>query len=399
MKIAVVVEEFPALSETFVLNQITDLIDRGHDVTIIANKKRNEKKIHSNYKDYDLINKTIYYETPPHKLKRFKILLDTDIPKAKMLKSFLYNKTALNLKHAYLYKNLKDIENFDVIYCHFGTNGLIIALLKQLGLIKSKLVTVFHGNDVSQYLNKQGNDIYNILFKNGDIFLTVNSYFKDKLISLRCPVSKIHVHHMGVKTIHTEGETKSINNFPAILSIGRLVEKKGFQYAIKAAKILKDKGVSFRYTIVGDGPLYDSLENMIIRYDLQKHVLLVGPKTSSEVEELLENSNIFIAPSVTASNGDQEGIPMVIMEAINYHIPVISTFHSGIPELISHMNTGYLCEEKNPTAIANNIEYIINNYNYSLEMTDFAKQKLETEFNLDKQNKKLIKILEEVKES
>ena len=151
MKIALIIDAFPTLSETFILNQITGLIDMGQDVEIYAQFYPNEKKVHSDIEKYHLMDKVHYFDMPHNKIKRVSkaiFLIITNFYKSplKILKSlnvFIYGKVALSLKLLYLLIPFLD-KNFDILYCHFGTNGILGTYLKEMG-VDGKLVTTFHG--------------------------------------------------------------------------------------------------------------------------------------------------------------------------------------------------------------------------------------------------------------
>lgn len=125
---------------------------------------------------------------------------------------------------------------------------------------------------------------------------------------------------------------------------------------------------------------------------IKQNVYLRGQKNRDEVIGLLQDADIFLAPSVTANNGDMEGIPMALMEAMAMGLPVISTFHSGISELIEDGQTGFLTKEKDVNAIADKLLYVIHNSKRLDEIKKNARNHVNTHFNLDKQNDELLSI-------
>lgn len=131
-----------------------------------------------------------------------------------------------------------------------------------------------------------------------------------------------------------------------LLTVARLVEKKGIQYSIQAvAKVVK-KYPQIEYKIAGDGPLKSDMESLIDGLKVNGNVKLLGGKQQGEIIELMKDADIFLAPSVTSNDGDQEGIPVAIMEALAQGLPVISTYHSGIPELVQDGISGFLVPER-----------------------------------------------------
>jgi colanic acid/amylovoran biosynthesis glycosyltransferase len=143
-----------------------------------------------------------------------------------------------------------------------------------------------------------------------------------------------------------------------LVTVARLVEKKGVDYAIRAVARLAAAGVDVEYTVVGDGPLREKLTQLTEALGLSGRVKLVGSMAHSDIAALLQRSHVMLAPSVTASDGDMEGLPVAIMEAMASGLPVVSTVHSGIPELIDDDVNGYLVPEKDVTALAAKLEHV-----------------------------------------
>jgi colanic acid/amylovoran biosynthesis glycosyltransferase len=122
--------------------------------------------------------------------------------------------------------------------------------------------------------------------------------------------------------------------------------------AIEACRQLKARGVDFRYRILGIGPWERRLRTLIEQYQLEDYVDMPGFKPSHEVKVMLDEADVFLLPSVTGADGDMEGIPVALMEAMAVGIPVVSTVHSGIPELIQSDYSGWLVPENNAPALA-----------------------------------------------
>jgi colanic acid/amylovoran biosynthesis glycosyltransferase len=135
-----------------------------------------------------------------------------------------------------------------------------------------------------------------------------------------------------------------------IISVARLTEKKGLHVAIEACRQLKARGVDFHYRILGIGPWERRLRTLIEQYQLEDVVEMPGFKPSHEVKAMLDEADVFLLPSVTGADGDMEGIPVALMEAMAVGIPVVSTLHSGIPELIKSDHSGWLVPENNAMA-------------------------------------------------
>ncbi len=400
MKIAFIVTGFPTLSETFILNQITGLLDMGYDVEIFAQFNPKDKKLHADVKKYQLMRRVHYFNMPNNKVKRilkamFLIIKNFYKAPLKILKSlnlFRYGETALSLRLLYTLIPFLD-KRFDIIHCHFGPNGIIGAYLKEIG-INSKLITTFHGYDMSTFIVTNGNNIYEKLFLNGDLFLPISDYWRRKLIRLGCDEKKIIVHRMGIdlKKFKFSERMKQSEEPIKILTIGRLVEKKGQEYAIRAiAKVVK-KYKNITYLTAGDGPLRNKLEDLVHELGIEKHVKFLGAIEQNDVLKLYQQAHIFVLPSITASNGDQEGIPVVLMESQAMGLPVISTYHTGIPEVIVDGKSGFLVPEKDVDALIERLEYLIEHSELWPDMGRYGRKFVEEKYDIKKLNQKLVEI-------
>ncbi|WP_310877414.1 glycosyltransferase [Priestia megaterium] len=399
MKIAFFVGEFPALSETFILNQITGLIDLGYKVDIYAYEPRDDKKIHENVKKYRLDESCNYYNIP--KKKSMKILsffraftinfYKNPLGLLRTVNFFKYGSESLNLVLFYQALSLLN-KDYDVLYCHFGPIGKNISILKECKVVRGKVVTTFHGSDISQYIKEHGESYYSSLFTNGDLFLPISNYFSKELTNLGAEKDKIKVHRMGIDTelFSLNLPEESVTDNIQVLTIGRLVEKKGIEFGIKAMiDIVKDYPNVY-YTIIGEGPLQANLEKIIHEHKVDNKIKLVGAKSQKEITTYLSQTDIFLAPSVTSSTGDKEGIPVVIMEAMAKGIPVISSIHSGIPELVVHKETGFLAVEKDVNEIREYLVRLINDKDTRLNLGRNGSESVRNNFDIQKLNKELI---------
>ncbi len=318
--------------------------------------------VHPEAETWKLVEKTFYYETPPP--CRWKRLCHAGglmwrFPQKRMLFSLLRTVRPgrfahfLNLLHR-ANAFIKNGTSFDVIHCHFGPNGSYTASLRAHGIITGRLVTTFHGYDLSMIPRTHGDDVYADLFKVGDLFLPVSQYFKTRLISMGCPENLIVVHYLGIPMEKWRFKSRvfSSSTKHRLVSVCRLVEKKGLQFALEAAALLSAQEVDFEYVIIGEGELRPALEDMIECKNLIERVKLVGAMDSDNIAKILESSDIFLAPSVVASDGNEEGIPIVMLEAMASGLPVVSTLHAGIPEVIKNGITGYLVPERDSEALA-----------------------------------------------
>jgi colanic acid/amylovoran biosynthesis glycosyltransferase len=399
MKIAFLVSEFPSVSQTFVLNQIVGLIDLGHEVHIFADKSGNTVKTHDNYEKYDLSKNTHYYRIPKNRIFRILKAIVFIIKYApsnysvifRSLNIFRYGKQAWSLRLLFMSIPLLERERpFDIIHCQFGTLGLRAVSLKPIRTSNCKIVTSIRGSDVTVFLKKHPG-IYHELFREGYLFLPVCEYLKERLIHEGCEEKKIVVHYSGIDCSKFEYcQRQRVSGEPIkVLTIARLVEKKGVAFAIDAVAGLLSKGEKIEYMIVGDGMLRENLQQLIKGMGIERQVKFLGWKTHEEVKMLLEESHVLVAPSLTSEGGDQEGIPNAIKEAMASGLPVISTFHSGIPELVTDGVSGFLVPERDATSLADSLAYLIRHPEICNEMGQAGRRQVEQKFDTHHLNKEL----------
>jgi colanic acid/amylovoran biosynthesis glycosyltransferase len=185
------------------------------------------------------------------------------------------------------------------------------------------------------------------------------------------------------------------NESTIILSVARLVEKKGIDYGIKAVAGLTKKFRELQYFIIGDGIMRNELLQMIEKHQLQTNVKLFGWMTQDEIFSVMRKADIFLAPSVTSRTGSQEGIPVVLMEAMAHRLPVVATRHSGIPEIVINGQNGLLADERDINGIADKLEYLITNPKVSISMGEEGRKLIEKSYDIERLNKKLIQIFSE----
>jgi glycosyltransferase involved in cell wall biosynthesis len=168
---------------------------------------------------------------------------------------------------------------------------------------------------------------------------------------------------------------------PIILGVGQLKERKGFQILVEACAILKNRGVNFECQIVGKGPMQPNLVDLIQRLELSDLVVLLGELSHEEVFSRYEQANIFALPAIQAKNGDQDGIPNVILEAMAMELPIVSTKHSAIPEVVEHEINGLLVPPGDPEALAEALSRLISKPDLGETFGRAGRRKVADEFN------------------
>jgi colanic acid/amylovoran biosynthesis glycosyltransferase len=353
LNILFIVGHFPARSQTFILNIMTGLIDNGHNVFIFSFHKDSLVGMHPNVEKYKLLDSVIYEQFP------------AQLPEC------------------------------DIVFCQFGYLGRKIFENEQLKqwLKNKKVVVCFRGSDLTARI-KDNPKMYKRLLRKGNLFLPVCNYFKKKLIRLGGHPNKIIVHHSAIDCSQfffkkrKKPETGPIH----LVSVCRLVEKKGIAIAISAvAKIIK-KYPQVHYTIVGDGPEWIRLKQLIQKLNVADNVTMCGWRTQDQVIDILDRSHIFLLPSVTSTNGNEEGIANALKEAMAMGLISVGTWHAGTSELIKDSFSGFLAPEGDNVQLANVIEHIIEHPNMWEAMQLAARRKVEEEF----ETKQLVKKLEKI---
>jgi colanic acid/amylovoran biosynthesis glycosyltransferase len=277
------------------------------------------------------------------------------------------------------------------LHARFGTAGL--ELLPFARKTKIPLITSFHGFDATKRVrNNPGyRRALRRLFRKGKAFTVVSHYMKKRLVKLGCSARKITLLRSGI----------SLRKFPMqppqpvaggeyrLLSVGRLTEKKGMDTLVRAFSRVRDRHPHAKLIIVGEGEEKGKLRRLIRKYKLGKHVVLKGALPHRDVQRELARCHVFVIACKTARNGDQEGIPNVLMEAMATGRPVISTYHAGIPELVDHKQSGYLVPERSPAKLSRMINHVLSSEDEWPQIVIRAREKVERNHDIEKQRAKL----------
>lgn len=369
MNIAFCVNTFPKFSETFILNQVTGLLDAGHDVTVFAESQPNTTQEHEIIAKYGLRDQTVYSSHPSSYLTAIgqigRVIRRKPLLIPEVARRFKKGKTG-----AFEVANLKtvlysDTRPFDAYHAHFGPVGVRWDFLgRQAFNTDAPYIVSFYGKDASHHL-KENPHVYDTLINTADVVTTLSNDMRSRLINVGFSQDQIQVQPLAIDTskfAFSPPSEPEEGDPIRLVSVARLTEKKGITYAIDAvAKLSEDYNI--RYDIAGDGELRNELEEQIKGYGLRDEINLLGYQTQKEVQRLLRNSHIFLAPSVTASNGDEEGTPTVLLEAQSTGLPIVSTQHAGIPEIVVDGKSGLLVPERDAPALASAVEILIQEKN------------------------------------
>jgi len=177
--------------------------------------------------------------------------------------------------------------------------------------------------------------------------------------------------------------------------VARLVEKKGLSDLIAAAGILRGRGRRFQVEIIGDGPQHQALENQVMQLGLSDRVKLLGVQTYDMVCLAYQRASIFALPCVVTADGDRDGLPNVLLEAMGSGVPVVSTPVSGIPELIESEHDGLLVPPNNPARLADALDRLLTQPELSERLARAAQAKIEAHFSIDRSSTQLLALFQQ----
>ena len=227
--------------------------------------------------------------------------------------------------------------------------------------------------------------------------VTISAYNKQFLIDKGADENKINVIHCGVDTASfSEREEKKLSNPPILGSLGRMVEKKGFDVLISACDILKREGVAFKLQIAGGGPLKNELEDLAHNLNVMDNIDFMDSISHEDVPKWIKSLDMFVLPCKKDKHGDMDGIPVVLMESMLSGVPVITTRISGIPDLVIDELTGLLCESNNPESLSKKIKSLIIDNKLRNILIENAIAKVKGEFELSCNVKQLFILLGEI---
>jgi colanic acid/amylovoran biosynthesis glycosyltransferase len=272
-----------------------------------------------------------------------------------------------------------------LLHAHHGQLGVLLLPFKDE--TKLPLVTSIRGRDATMANQPVGYlENMKMLFERGERFFPVCNYLADRLIAWGCPPEKIRVLYGGVDLDQFHYRAPNIESSSQnILSMGRLVEKKGHHILMQAFQKIKGKFPNATLTIIGGGEMEEQLRSLAVQLKLGDSFRLLNHLHKSQVREQMAKADLFVAASLIASNGDVEGIPNVLKEAMATGIPVVSTNHAGIPELITNDKEGVIVQENNVDALAGALEWMLENKALWPYYSANARAKIEQAFDLNQQ--------------
>lgn len=364
LRVAYLLKRFPRLSETFILHEMLALEARGMQLRVFAIQDPDEAMVHPEVRR--LAARVTYL--PRATLSGFAQLLRSHFWLLRRdrrryigaLRLALTRSSPLvGLRHllraGWLARELAH-EDVGHLHAHFAHGPAATA----------QFVHALTGLPYS--FTAHAKDIYTTpsirlqeRLREARFVVTCTGHNHHYLASLVDTATSTHIHRIyhGVDVRRFHPLPHLPQDPPMVLAVGRLVEKKGLTYLIDACAVLRGQGVPFQCLLVGGGPLRDQLLAHIVALGLEDSVTLLGARTQKELVEIYRQATVFALPCVVLENGDRDGIPNVLVEAMSMGLPVVSTRISGIPELVDHERNGLLVPPRDAPALAEALRVLL----------------------------------------
>jgi colanic acid/amylovoran biosynthesis glycosyltransferase len=301
-----------------------------------------------------------------------------------------WHRYAVNpIKKIYV-RNFLRRRKVDVVLAEYGMTAIGAAsVCKQLNI---PLVVHFHGYDayLTEVLNRHER-AYRKVFKYANAIIAVSKHMRDQLIALGAPAEKIFYNPYGV---NIDKYKRAMLTSPVqVISVGRFVEKKAPYLTILAFKKVLDRLPEARLVMIGTGPLHDVCCKLIKALNIEDAVELKGALDHDDVAALLQQSTVFVQHSLVPASGDTEGTPVAILEASAAGLPVVSTKHAGIADVVIHGKTGFLVDEGDIELMSEYIYKLLNNPELAREMGQNGWEYISATFSMERSISQLREIL------
>jgi len=407
MRIGIYTEVFPAWSETWNLAVVRGLAQQGHDVSVVSNKKGNMSFSAETAIDSSILQKTYYlgdtFSTGSFQEKILTTIHATTRLILKPRSYFTYAKMRpFNGLYDVVYKaelapKFCRIPQFDVVHGLFGPSARRAMMLELTKPNRAAVVATFAGWDINVLPRLCGSTYYTQLFENVDIIIAASQFIKRRLLEEGADADKIRVLSYGVdtKTIQSKRDYYDGSRVVRLVFLGRLVECKGVEYAIKAMDLLRNRGLQAELNIIGDGPHRARLQSLTVSYGLTDRIIFHGVLPHNEALHLLRQNDILLAPGIVGSDGSEEALGGSILEAQAIGLPVICTDVGGMKEAIIPGHSGTVIPPENEAVLANAIAALVKNHPQWPQMGALGRKHIKANFNHDTYIARLLKLYDE----
>ena len=395
-RLVYVLGEFPSISETFILREMTALEEMGYHLLPLSMERPPEGPVHADALPF--VERAID-RPPPFSRLAFGGLLRTLLQRPLGLMSALlftcrhalgHPRYARELVSAFMaavfFASRLSARDSRHVHAHFAsypaTVGLLLAEICGSSFSMSCHAQDIFGQRTILLPRKMGEaEFVSVCTRHGLERL-------QRLYTLSS-TDKLHLIYHGIDVSRIESQPHVEYPVPLIVSVGRLVEKKGFPFLLQAAAVLHGRGVQFELIIVGDGPMRDELERMASGVGLREKVVFAGHLTQEQIAHVYRRADAFCLASIVAKDGDRDGLPNVILEAMAYGVPVVASNLSAIPEAVIHEETGLLASPGSANELATQLERVLSDRDLRSRLISNARQKVEEEFDLRKNTVRL----------
>jgi glycosyltransferase involved in cell wall biosynthesis len=392
-----VLRKFPVLSETFILNEILALESRGVEVHVFALAPTRDPRFHEGV---GRMKATIHYVPGAAELRtvlRHARLVAARYPRAyrrQLLKVLATGRPSLLwefLRTSYVAERARRA-GVTHLHAHFA-NGPATVAQQAAGIIGVPFSFTAHAFDIYRDVNRRtlANKINAARFT-----VTVSRYNVDYLKSVaNGGGGRIELIRNGIDLARFAPAPQPPQGPFTILAVARLVEKKGLALLIEACRDLRDRELDFRCEIVGKGAQKAQLDQLIRDLDLRAHVRLAGPLPHQEIVERYQRAHVLVLPCIVGRDGNRDGLPVSIVEALACGLPVISTNVTGIPEAVQHGRNGLIVRQGNATELAMALERLMRDPRLLETLRAGARPSVEEEFDERSTAAQLHALLEE----
>jgi glycosyltransferase involved in cell wall biosynthesis len=295
-----------------------------------------------------------------------------------------------------LFRQLDTLGKLELIHTHFGPDGVYAMTLAEK--LKIPFLVTFHGYDITlsrTAIWRTGKLLYyQLIFHEEELkrkasaFIAVSHFIRTKLLEKGYPEEKIIQHYIGVDTAKFSPSDR-IPDERYILCVGRHTQKKGIDTLLRAFAQVARKHPSVSLIQVGKGSLTTELKVLAKELGIDNRVRFLGAQPHETVLNLMRDAEIFALPSQVAADGTCEGLPIVHNEASACGIPIVSTWHSGIPEAVLDGKTGFLVPERDDMALAEKLDTLLSDRALGKEMGQRGRELVCEVFDIRKQTVKL----------
>lgn len=376
-RIGYVLKMYPRFSETFIVNEILAHEAAGLPIEILSLRPPVDGRFHAALAE---VKAPVHYISDSNVLaSEFWTLLDEAKSEFSGAWEVLCETTALDVRdvmQAIEVARQVRLLGIEHLHAHFATVAATVARLAAALTGISYSFTahakdIFHESVVIAELDR--------LMADASAVVTVSQYNKAYL-SERFASANVHVVYNGLDL--ERFEVKALERCREIVAVGRLIEKKGFEDLIDACSLLAQAGERIHCRIVGGGPLEGALRERIKSHNLEHAISLEGPRPQHEVLAIVAGAAVFAAPCVVGADGNRDGLPTVLLEAMALGTPCIATPVTGIPEIVRNGETGLLVPERSPVDLAHAIQSMLEYPPLGARLATAARQQIEAQFDI-----------------